>query len=60
MVMLEFCTLKPSCECYDQDNYDIIDDSKRWGHLEIQERLQMIRQSYNPKVEEVVAVMLEY
>lgn len=29
MVMLEFCTLKPSCECYDQDNYDIIDDSKR-------------------------------
>ena len=32
MTLLEFCSLKPSCEVYDQDNYDIIDSL-------IQERL---------------------
>lgn len=26
MVLLEVCTLKPSAECYDPSNYDILDE----------------------------------
>lgn len=32
MTLLEFCSLKPSSECYDQDNYDIIDIGS-FGHI---------------------------
>lgn len=25
MVVLEFCTLQPSAECYDEENYELVD-----------------------------------
>lgn len=27
MILLEFCTLQPSSECYDEENYSIVDSS---------------------------------
>jgi hypothetical protein len=58
--MLEFCSLKPSCEIYDSDNYDIIDSCNYMSKTVIQERLQSISQKYSHKIVEVIRVMLEY
>lgn len=28
MMVLEFCTLQPSAECYDEENYSLVDKGK--------------------------------
>ena len=28
MIALEFCTLQPSAECYDEENYSLVDKGK--------------------------------
>lgn len=53
MILLEVCTLKPSSECYDDDNFDIFDKV-------IQERLDLVRQLYPLKLVQLLALMLEY
>lgn len=31
MIALEFCSLQPSAECYDEENYSLVDRGKwRW------------------------------
>ena len=47
------CTLKSSSECYDDDNFDILDKA-------IQERLTMVRECYPLKIAELLTMMLEY
>lgn len=28
MIVLEFCTLEPSAECYDEETYSLVDQGK--------------------------------
>jgi hypothetical protein len=53
MVLLEVCTLLPSEECYDCDNYDILDSV-------INERVLLVEEYYGERVAKIVANMLDY
>lgn len=53
MVLLEVCTLLPSEECYDSDNYDILDSV-------INERVLLVEEYYGERVVKIVANMLDY
>jgi hypothetical protein len=53
MVMLEVTTLLPSGECYDLENYQILDGVLR-------ERVQLVEEYYGEKIARIVANMLDY
>lgn len=53
MILLEFCSLLPSSDCYDPESYSIIDSV-------IQERLDKISEIYNPLVSDCIDLMLQY
>jgi serine/threonine protein kinase len=53
MVLLEVCTLLPSEECYDSENYDILD-------AVINERVMLVEDYYGERVAKIVANMLDY
>jgi uncharacterized protein YqeY len=40
MILLEFCTLKPSAECYDEENYNILDSV-------IKQRIESVKDIYS-------------
>lgn len=53
MILLESCTLKASSDCYDGDNFDLL-------HMEIEERLEMVKEFYPKEVYELLSLMIEY
>lgn len=53
MILLQFCTLLPSSECYDPENYNIIDEI-------INERIEKTRNLYNPLIADCIDIMLQY
>jgi hypothetical protein len=53
MLLLETATLLPSNECYDSDNYDILD-------AVINERIILVEEYYGEKIARVIANMLDY
>ena len=53
MILLEVCTLLPSSECYDLDNYDILDSV-------IAQRLAIVEEHYSEKVARIIGNMLDY
>ena len=52
MIMLEFCSLEPSSECYDPETYNILDEI-------VQERLFKISKIYNPLLAQCFGMMLQ-
>ena len=53
MLMLEICTLKPSSQCYDLTNYDILGDV-------VTSRIAEIEAKYPRKIVMIIANMLDY
>lgn len=53
MILLEFCTLTPSSECYDPETYSIVDSI-------INERVEKTRSLYNPLIADCIDLMLQY
>lgn len=53
MILLECASLKPSTECYDWENWDILD-------REVRERLEMVRRFYSSRFARYLGLMLEY
>ena len=53
MVLLEVATLLPSTDCYDSENYDILDSV-------INERIILVEEYYGDKIARIIANMLDY
>ena len=53
MLMLEVCTLRPSSDCYDLTNYDILADV-------VSDRIYEIEQKYPNNIVRIIANMLDY
>lgn len=53
MILLEVATLLPSLDCYDVENYDILDGV-------INERLILVEEYYGSKISRIIANMLDY
>jgi hypothetical protein len=53
MLLLEVCTLRSSRECYDDENYDILDEV-------LTNRLEQVREFYPEILVKYIAQMLEY
>ncbi len=50
---MEVATLLPSLECYDSENYDILDEI-------INDRLILVEEYYSNKISRIIANMLDY
>lgn len=48
MIALEFCSLQPSAECYDEENYSLVDRV-------IKERLVKVAKLYSPNIADCIA-----
>ena len=53
MTLLEVATLMPSSECYEADNYNILD-------AVVNQRLDMIGDHYSEKIARIIGNMLDY
>ena len=53
MVMLEFCSLEPSAECYDEETYQILENK-------IQQRIFKCSKIYHPLITHALNMMLEF
>ena len=53
MTILEFCTLEQSSECFDEENYSLVDKV-------IRSRLAKTAQFYSPAIADCLAEMLKY
>jgi len=53
MIFLEVATLLPSFDCYDAENYDILD-------AVINERLVLVEEYYGRKISRIISSMLDY
>lgn len=52
MVLLEFCSLEPSSECYDEETYHLIEER-------IRERIFKCSQIYHPLISHALDMMLQ-